>query len=315
MHGNKHYDYLVGLIRREDHKEGERSMHSLFVELNKLNGIYWIVSSASFLQNLYGIDVSAIINASKQKLTPFPEVTVAELGGPLRALSLVQLCVLFKVEIPEKIKNEAIDFLRENFSATKIFWFDMRSLYCSLLILRLTNSLNVLPKHINQNIIEYIYESQSVMGGFGAGPRSEAHGGYTFCAVACIKMLQADVPRLSRLTRWLEVRLSQYNGRPGKPADSCYVWWCSASMVLIGRQDIVSREKLRLLSFINNHCLCPESGGFSKFPSVPLDDPSSVHGKQEPDLLHTFLAIACNALLHSLEDPKIDPVSVLPTET
>ena len=68
--------------------------------------------------------------------------------------------------------------------------------------------------------------------------------------------------------------------------------------------DLIDFEKMN--RFLNHHCLVP-SGGFSKFPSVPLDD-DSVHGPQEADLFHTFLSLASLALMND----QIDPATVIP---
>lgn len=306
----KHYEFFLNLASKTTDDSDNDGMHALYVELNRLNGMYWIVCGASLLGRMHGIDVSRIIEGARLKLsTPLSNIRVAEMGGALRALSLVQLCILCDIPIPLSMGSEASEFLKLNFDGDRpVFWFDMRSLYCSLVILKLTKSLFFLDAETRSRILKYISESQAVLGGFGAGPRSEAHGGYTFCAVASLKILNAEIPRLNRLLRWLEVRLSQYNGRPGKPADSCYVWWASACLVMIGNEENLFKERDRILKFINFNCVCPHSGGFSKYPSVPLDG-SFAHGKQDPDLLHTFLAIASNALF---QRGIIDPVSVLP---
>ena len=62
-----------------------------------------------------------------------------------------------------------------------------------------------------------------------------------------------------------------------------------------------------LTQFLNTNCFCPGTGGISKFPSIPVDE-ESVHGKQGPDLFHTFLGIASLALVEG----TIDPLHVLP---
>jgi protein farnesyltransferase subunit beta len=36
---------------------------------------------------------------------------------------------------------------------------------------------------------EWLLSCQTYEGGFGATPQNEAHGGYTFCAVAALKLL------------------------------------------------------------------------------------------------------------------------------
>src|SRR6202035_4027014 len=76
----------------------------------------------------------------------------------------------------------------------------------------------------------------------------EAHGGYTFCALASWVMLQpfiraASVPKPSinvkALVRWLsqmqgsEIELGGFKGRTNKVVDGCYSWWVGGSFSLL----------------------------------------------------------------------------------
>lgn len=71
---------------------------------------------------------------------------------------------------------------------------------------------------------------QTFEGGFGAEPFNEAHGGYTFCALAALRILNSvdtiDVPALSS---WLARRQMGYEGgfcgRTNKLVDGCYSFW------------------------------------------------------------------------------------------
>ena len=74
--------------------------------------------------------------------------------------------------------------------------FDCRSCYCVLSICKL---LNMLTPEIAEHVGEYILRSfcflffisscQTYEGGFASNPGSEAHGGYTFCSVAALTLL------------------------------------------------------------------------------------------------------------------------------
>ena len=109
----------------------------------------------------------------------------------------------------------------------------------------------------------------------------EAHGGYTFCALASWTLLQScldfETPSatsgsetssvleakvteerpsidLRRLTRWLvnlqgsEAELGGFKGRTNKLVDGCYSWWCGAAFALLealglgGLQNLTERE-------------------------------------------------------------------------
>lgn len=323
----KHFQYLIEVVRgKGDNKQEERgkpSLHAIYVELNKLAGMYWIVCSAFLLERMQpglpGLSqlkekFNHQLNESIEK-----EVVLDELGGPLRVLSFVQLVELLRGEnVEEKqaiydkivklqIKNFFEKYINHSIEKNLPFWFDMRGVYCLCVMLKLTGMLTELNLEQREALLLYITKSQNILGGFGAKPGSEAHGGYTFCAVASLKILNAEVPNQHRLTVWLKQRLGEINGRVGKPRDSCYLWWVGATLINMSCDQIVRSEKETIENFIAVNCYCPETGGFSKFPSIPVDE-KSVHGKQDPDLFHTFLGIATHALLSGC----IDPVTVLP---
>lgn len=88
-------------------------------------------------------------------------------------------------------------------------------------------------------VIEFVQSCQTYEGGMGGEPFSEAHGGYTFCAVAALKLLGAlgknsnnsnnsnfDV---ATLLGWLGRRQLPYeggfSGRSNKLVDGCYSFW------------------------------------------------------------------------------------------
>lgn len=93
----------------------------------------------------------------------------------------------------------------------------------------------------------------------------------------------SDSVRLAR--RWLLQRRRQqaFNGRPGKPEDSCYAFWIVASLQLLGSLHLISNH-----ASIESYALDTENvitGGFGKWPD---------HG---PDLLHSYLCLAGVSLL------------------
>lgn len=82
-------------------------------------------------------------------------------------------------------------------------------------------------------------------------PLGEAHGGYTFCALASWVLLQpflesrhhAPSPKptidLRNLLRWLtqmqgtEAELGGFKGRTNKLVDGCYSWWNGGAFALL----------------------------------------------------------------------------------
>ncbi|KAF5378091.1 hypothetical protein D9615_007606 [Tricholomella constricta] len=81
-------------------------------------------------------------------------------------------------------------------------------------------------------------------------PLGEAHGGYTFCALAAWVLLlpfretegeQDAQPKIDvgNLLRWLvmmqgtEIELGGFKGRTNKLVDGCYSWWCGGAFALL----------------------------------------------------------------------------------
>ncbi|KAG5646784.1 hypothetical protein DXG03_002161 [Asterophora parasitica] len=81
-------------------------------------------------------------------------------------------------------------------------------------------------------------------------PLGEAHGGYTFCALAGWVLLlpfrgheteEVEEPKMNvdNLLRWLvmmqgtEIELGGFKGRTNKLVDGCYAWWCGGAFALL----------------------------------------------------------------------------------
>ena len=69
-------------------------------------------------------------------------------------------------------------------------------------------------------------------------PFGEAHGGYTFCGLAAMVLLEAtDKLDMVRLVEWLSnrqlVEEGGFNGRINKLVDSCYNFWVGACFELV----------------------------------------------------------------------------------
>jgi protein farnesyltransferase subunit beta len=85
---------------------------------------------------------------------------------------------------------------------------------------------------------------QTYEGGFSAEPHhgGEAHGGYTFCAVATLVLLgKVHLIDVEALRGWLARRHCSFeggfSGRANKLADGCYSFWQGASMALVNLHD------------------------------------------------------------------------------
>lgn len=144
---------------------------------------------------------------------------------------------------------------------------DVRGTYCLLVVAHL---LNLLTPELVADTARFVASCQTYEGGFasasqpyfaqtGAGqpallntprpPLGEAHGGYTFCALAAWVMLQpfvqaeaaANPPKINtkNLLRWLvnmqggDADLGGFRGRTNKLVDGCYSWWVGGAFSLL----------------------------------------------------------------------------------
>ncbi|KAJ3360229.1 hypothetical protein GGF32_008575 [Allomyces javanicus] len=162
---------------------------------------------------------------------------------------------------------------------------DLRFGYCAMVTHKLLGI--PLAPAAREAAIEYIVAKQTYEGGFGLKPSSEAHGGYTYCAVAALALLDAldRIRDRSALIHWAVARQELgYSGRIGKPNDTCYSFWIGASLAMLDALDLIDPDKNALF-------LCSQRtlfGGLSKDATSP------------PDLLHTYMGIAGMALQQHL---------------
>ena len=141
-------------------------------------------------------------------------------------------------------------------------------IYCLLVV---SSLLNIVTPELVERTAEFIASCQTYEGGFASAshpsisfnnssfisspspPLGEAHGGYTFCALASWVLLQPYLTSLSQqststsmpsidlknLLRWLtqmqgtEIELGGFKGRTNKLVDGCYSWWCGGSFAML----------------------------------------------------------------------------------
>lgn len=133
-------------------------------------------------------------------------------------------------------------------------------IYCLLVTATL---LDIITPELVEGTASFVASCQTYEGGFSSAsqpyyappsdlldsprpPLGEAHGGYTFCALASWVMLQPFLPSTSQpkinkksLVRWLvqmqgaPVELGGFKGRTNKLVDGCYSWWVGGSFALL----------------------------------------------------------------------------------
>jgi len=183
---------------------------------------------------------------------------------------------------------------------------DCRATYTMLAVAVLLNINS--PLLFSARTADFVASCQTYEGGFGGEPHSEAHGGYTFCAIAALKLLEekrlsiapasvsgdleserrVEIDRAA-LRAWIARRQMSYEGgfagRCNKLVDGCYSFWQGGAMAVLdiwsngsegedSRTDGIfddlcfDREKLQRYILL---CAQDVNGGLRDKPSKPRD--------------------------------------------
>jgi geranylgeranyl transferase type-1 subunit beta len=80
--------------------------------------------------------------------------------------------------------------------------------------------------------------------------------------------------------------MTGFNGRLNKLPDTCYTWWNSGALSLLGEDNLINRSPARrFLLEKTQH----QIGGFAKHPSGP------------PDVYHAYMGLAALATMAGTE--------------
>uniref|UniRef100_A0A0N4ZTG2 Protein farnesyltransferase subunit beta n=1 Tax=Parastrongyloides trichosuri TaxID=131310 RepID=A0A0N4ZTG2_PARTI len=121
---------------------------------------------------------------------------------------------------------------------------DMRAAYCAISVASILNlDMNILFK----GTATWIRDSQTYEGGFGASPDIEAHGGYTYCAVAGLSLLnKLDIIDLTNLSCWIQLKQMPFEGgfcgRTNKLVDACYSFWQGAVFPILKKFALTKKH-------------------------------------------------------------------------
>ncbi|XP_066254883.1 protein farnesyltransferase subunit beta [Euwallacea similis] len=121
---------------------------------------------------------------------------------------------------------------------------DIRGAYCALSVASMTN---IMTDELVDNTAHWIVSCQTYEGGFAGCPGLEAHGGYAFCGLAALVILnKGHLCHTQSLLRWLvqkQMRLEGgFQGRTNKLVDSCYSFWQGGAFPLI--YSLLAKEGL-----------------------------------------------------------------------
>ncbi|GAB2278144.1 hypothetical protein Dimus_012840 [Dionaea muscipula] len=122
---------------------------------------------------------------------------------------------------------------------------DVRACYTAISV---ASILNILDDELAKNVGNYIISCQTYEGGIAGEPGSEAHGGYTFCGLATMILIN-QVQRLdiARLIDWVVFRQGiecGFQGRTNKLVDGCYSFWQGGIFALIQRLGMDVHKRL-----------------------------------------------------------------------
>lgn len=170
--------------------------------------------------------------------------------------------------------------------------------------------------------VQFVLSTCNYDGGLGQGEGAESHAGLTFCGLASLALFleyDADndlhsVHNWNKTLRWLahrqvvgnderwdEEEKGGLNGRTGKPADTCYAFWVSASLEILepgSSNKFVNSEAVEnyLLSVVQHTII----GGFAKLEG------------EKPDQLHSCLALTALSMLNTEAKAKYSLPSLHP---
>ncbi|XP_013135680.1 PREDICTED: protein farnesyltransferase subunit beta isoform X2 [Papilio polytes] len=158
---------------------------------------------------------------------------------------------------------------------------DIRGAYCAVTVAKLTN---IYTDELFDKTAEWIVSCQTYEGGFAGCPGMEAHGGYAFCGVASLALLnRTQLCDVDALLRWCVNRQMRveggFQGRTNKLVDGCYSFWQGAIFPIISA--IFSQENKELVDkvlfnqgalqeYIIICCQSPDGGLIDK-PGKPRD--------------------------------------------
>lgn len=242
-------EYLLKILRGSHVHESQ--------ECNRVWHIYWIVHSLSLLkkelEESTKSNVVDFLNLCQNKTGGYGggPGNISHLGATYAAVNA--LVIIGTVEAYKSINRVTlVQFLNSLRIGDGSFCMyiggeiDMRAVYCAISIAKLINRFN---EDLFRGSSTWIISCQSYEGGFAGTPGMEAHGGFTFCAVAALYLL-GNTKKLNdkALLRWIINKQMSYEGgfqgRTNKLVDICYSFWLSAAVAIINI-NLMATESVR----------------------------------------------------------------------
>ncbi|XP_051225916.1 protein farnesyltransferase subunit beta [Lolium perenne] len=158
--------------------------------------------------------------------TSYAAVNTLVTIGSEKALSSIKRDNLYKFMLQMKDKSGA-------FRMHDGGEIDVRACYTAISVASLVN---ILDADLAKGVGNYIASCQTYEGGIAGEPYAEAHGGYTFCGLAAMVLLnEVEKLDLPSLIDWVAFRQGVecgFQGRTNKLVDGCYSFWQGAAIAL-----------------------------------------------------------------------------------
>ncbi|KAH8395525.1 hypothetical protein KR222_000501 [Zaprionus bogoriensis] len=256
--------------------------------------VYWILQSAQLLSFTFD---DATLDGVVQFLSKCRAPTGGFGGGPGQYAHLAptyaavnSLCIIGTERAYRAIDRDSLTkFLFSVRDADGSFRLhvdgeiDVRGAYCAISCAKLCNLPEPVLKELFAGTGDWIASCQTYEGGFGGAPDLEAHGGYTFCGIAGLALLdEADKCDKKSLLQWTLRRQMSYEGgfqgRTNKLVDGCYSFWVGAT-IPITQATLVGADKGMEQTFFDVEalqeyillCCQKSSGGLIDKPGKPQD--------------------------------------------
>ncbi|XP_067615412.1 protein farnesyltransferase subunit beta [Eurosta solidaginis] len=287
FHREEHQRYLESMLRR-------LPTNYECLDSSRPWNVYWILQAAHLLSFTFEEET---LEHVVQFLTRCRHPNGGFAGGPGQYPHLAptyaavnSLCIIGTLSAYRAVERDSlIKFLfsvREPDGSFRLHddgETDVRGAYCAISCAKLTNMPAEVLEKLFDKTGDWIASCQTYEGGFGGAPDLEAHGGYTFCGIAALALLdEGHKCDTQQLLKWNLQRQMPYEGgfqgRTNKLVDGCYSFWVGATIPITQAIICQEGESLKHILFDNGVlqeyillCCQKANGGLIDKPGKPQD--------------------------------------------
>lgn len=246
LHRDNHIAYLIRAL------DTGLPGHYSNLDASRAWVAYWVLQSIDLLQvECRSTAIEAVLPGVVNFLAQCKHSSGGFGGGPLQSAhvlstyaAVMALLIVGTEEAFACIDRKAIhDFflsVKEPSGAFRVESDGEADVRAAYAVVAVCDLLNILSPEIRRGTADFFKRCQSYEGGFSAEPGNEAHGGYTYCALAGLAILGDSEIRSSNLislSYWLKNRQMTieggFSGRTNKLVDGCYSFWQGACFPIV----------------------------------------------------------------------------------